>query len=189
MLLLRRPDDAAIRRFLDSQRARPFAYDGIGSTRGTPPPGYAVDHHRVALGRGFATFERASAALRCWRMFELGWVELFWPSTPIEIGATVAILARLPGLWSLNASRVVYVIDEQEPIRRFGFAYGTLPAHVERGEERFTVELGTDDRVWYDLFAFSRPHAWYARAGLRFSRAFQKRFARGSLAAMVRATG
>jgi uncharacterized protein (UPF0548 family) len=26
------------------------------------------------------------------------------------------------------------------PVRRFGFAYGTLPDHVESGEERFTVE-------------------------------------------------
>jgi len=48
----------------------------------------------------------------------------------------------------------VYVIDETVPVRRFGFAYGTLPAHVEQGEERFSVELHADGAVWYDLRAF-----------------------------------
>ena len=80
------------------------------------------------------------------------------------------------------------MIDETAPIRRFGFAYGTLPEHAERGEERFTVELQPDGSVWYDLFAFSRPSSWYLEAGLALTRSLQKRFARDSMAAMVRAT-
>ena len=55
----------------------------------------------------------------------------------------------------MNACRIVYVIDEQGSSERYGFAYGTLPDHMERGEERFTVEFDTDDQtVWYDLYAF-----------------------------------
>ncbi len=122
-------------------------------------------------------------------MFQLGWVEAFPSSAPIAPGTTVAILVRLFGGWSLNAARIVYVIDEPMPLSRFGFAYGTLTDHAERGEERFMVEWpSTDDTVWYDLLAFSRPHHPLARAAYPLSRRLQKRFARDSLNALVRAT-
>ena len=43
-------------------------------------------------------------------------------------------------------------------MKRFGFGYGTLPRHAERGEERFSVEWYREDGcVYYDVFAFSRP--------------------------------
>lgn len=49
-------------------------------------------------------------------------------------------------------------------IARFGFAYGTLPGHVESGEERFQIEWHrSDDSVWYDILAFSRPNHPLAR--------------------------
>ena len=65
---------------------------------------------------------------------------------------------RAFGTWSLSAARVVYLVEEGRPVRRFGFAYGTLPDHVETGEERFTVEWHeNDDSVWYDILAFSQP--------------------------------
>jgi uncharacterized protein (UPF0548 family) len=69
----------------------------------------------------------------------------------------VAVIARALGLWWLNACRIVYIVDESEPLRRFGFAYGTLPGHVGTGEERFLVEWDpAGDGVWYDILAFSR---------------------------------
>jgi uncharacterized protein (UPF0548 family) len=64
-------------------------------------------------------------------------VELCGSDTLIEPGQTVAVLTRVCGLWSLNACRIVYVIQED---RRFGYAYGTLPEHAESGEERFLVD-------------------------------------------------
>jgi uncharacterized protein (UPF0548 family) len=71
---------------------------------------------------------------------------------------------------------------------RYGFAYGTLPGHVEAGEERFLVEWNkSDNRVWYDIVAFSRPRHVLARLGNFQVRRMQKRFARESAAAMVRA--
>jgi uncharacterized protein (UPF0548 family) len=74
----------------------------------------------------------------------------------------VGVLARALGL-CLNACRVAYVVEEEEPVRRFAFAYGTLPEHAESGEERFQVELLEDDYVWYDILAFSRPNQLLAR--------------------------
>jgi uncharacterized protein (UPF0548 family) len=187
MFQIIRPSEPMIHTFLASQRNRDVSYAEVGSSRGTPPAGYTVDHHRVKLGVGANVFETASAALRGWRMFQLGWVELFWDSAPIEVGSDVAVLVRVFRVWSLNACRVVYLLDEPAPVRRYGFAYGTLPDHAESGEERFSIEWHRDDdSVWYDVLAFSRPHQPLARIGYPLTRRLQKRFARDSMAAMVR---
>ena len=140
---------------------------------------------------GGETFDRAVAALRAWKMFDVRWVRIFPPGAPIEAGTTVAVLARHYGLWSLNACRIVYLIEEDDGgVRRSGFAYGTLPGHAGSGEERFTVEQRRDDgSVSYDLYAFSRPNNLLARAGYPLARRLQRRFARDSLRAMVRASG
>jgi len=121
-------------------------------------------------------------------MFNLNWITLHWPSTPIRAGENVAVLARYSGVFWLNACRIVYVVEQAEPVRRFGFAYGTLEDHAESGEERFTVEWNREtDEVWYDLLAFSRPNQVLVRLGYPFARRLQKRFAADSKDAMVRA--
>jgi uncharacterized protein (UPF0548 family) len=188
MLLFSKPGDAAIRGFLDAQAALDFTYPAVGATAGTPPNGWVVDHTRVELGAGEQAFSAAKQALRQWQQFQLGWVVPCWPATPIAAGAVVGILAHTLGVWWLNASRIVYVLDDDGPIVRFGFAYGTLPGHVESGEERFLVEWRRDtDKVWYDILAFSRPRHWLAKLGRPYARRMQKRFARQSAAAMIRA--
>ena len=122
-------------------------------------------------------------------MFDLAWVTLCWPAAPIEAGQTVAVLVPLYGLWSLNACRIAYPFESADAVRQFGFAYGTLADHMESGEERFTVEWRRDDdSVWYDLFACSRPRHPLARLARPLSRALQRRFARDSLQAMLRAS-
>ena len=178
MFLLREPSDEAAARFVASQRDLPFTYAEVGATDATPPTGYNVDHNRIQLGSGEATYRSAVDALRKWRHFELGWVGIVPRGVPVEVGATVAVKARAFGTWSLNATRIVYMIAED---RRFGFAYGTLPDHVERGEERFLIEWLPDDTVWYDILAFSRPHHPLVRLSAPLARRLQKQFARDSL--------
>lgn len=118
-------------------------------------------------------------------MFKLGWVELFPVGTPIEVGATVAILVNHFRFWSLNSCRIVYTFAEE---RRYGFAYGTLEDHAEQGEERFSVEWSEeDDSVFYNILAFSKPRKWQARAMLPLTRMLQRKFALDSLAAMKQA--
>lgn len=185
MLLLHRPSTERVRRFLDMQRPLRFTYPAVGNTAGRPPADYVVDHTRVRLGTGRHLFEQAQAALAHWRHFELGWLHAAPRPVPLEAGQVVAVAARWGLVWWLNACRIVYVIDEQQPCRRFGFAYGTLPDHVESGEERFLLEWDpSDDSVWYDILAFSRPRHWLARLGYPLVRRIQKRFARDSAAAM-----
>lgn len=133
-------------------------------------------------------FVRAVAAINRWEMFNLGWIELLWPEAPVELGTTVAVLARHLGFWSLNACRIVMVIEKGGPDREYGFVYGTLPDHAERGRERFTVQWNRgSNKVFYDILAYSRPNKLLARLGYPFTRALQKRFARDSMQAILRA--
>ena len=98
----------------------------------------------------------------------------------------VLMIARVFGLWWVNACRIVYHLDGHHASRRCGFAYGTLPGHIEQGEERFMVEWDHEDNVWYDLRAFSRPRYWLVRLGYPIARRLQRRFVRQSQAAMRR---
>jgi uncharacterized protein (UPF0548 family) len=188
MLCLTRPSDAHIRQFLARQRGLPYSYPDAGASLGEPPVGYVLDHHRVRLGEGPRAFELARAALRDWAMFRVGWVEALPAEVPIEEGATVALLARSSGLWSLFACRIIRVIEEHGPFESFGFAYGTLPGHALSGEERFTVVWDrAEGSVWYDLLAISRPSRLGWRLGYPLLRRIQRRFAPASLRAMARA--
>ncbi len=186
MLLLREPSDARVRRFLDGQRSLPFSYPEVGASRDGAPPGYPINHHRGRLGAGPTTFARAVEAIRHWKMYETGWTRLCWPDVPIAEGAVVGVLGRHPGIKSLNACRIAYVFEDEGPsLKRCGFAIGTLPEHVERGEERFTVEWrASDDSVFYEVFAFARPAHPLARAARPLTRHIQRRFAVDSLRSM-----
>lgn len=186
MYLLQKPSDERIRAFVDAQARLDLTYSQIGSTQhGKLPPKYVVDENRIRLGAGLDTFNAAKRALCSWRHYEFGWIELYRPVADPEPGQTVAVLARALGLWVLNACRVVYVLEEDAPLRRFAFAYGTLPEHAESGEERFQVQWHqADDSVWYEILAFSRPNQWFSRMALPYVRHKQKQFARDSLLAM-----
>jgi uncharacterized protein (UPF0548 family) len=188
LLWFQKPSDEALRRFLAKQAVLAFSYPAVGATAATPPLDYVVDRTRIELGAGEPVFTAARAALERWVHFRLGWVESWPPHAALEPGTNVAVMARLAGVWSVNACRVVYVVDESGPICKFGFAYGTLPQHAERGEERFVIEWDrSTDGVSYDILAFSRPNHVLARMGYPLVRRFQKRFGRDSATAVFRA--
>ncbi|HEY2848114.1 MAG TPA: DUF1990 domain-containing protein [Pyrinomonadaceae bacterium] len=183
MFLLSRPDGKQIEEFLQARENDRFSYPEVGSTRkADAPSGYNVDHNRQSLSTDDETFERAKQAVRDWKMFDFPWVRLCYPDTPIEVGRTVAVVIKHFGFFSINATRIVYTIDEP---KRFGFAYGTLTEHGEIGEERFSVEISESGDVWYDLYAFSRPSSLFARLGYPLTRYLQKRFAVDSKSAML----
>ena len=190
MFFLRRPSTQRVNRFRRTVEPDTFSYAEVGATvAGDIPKDYNVDHNHICLGKGLSLFERAYAALEDWKMFDLGWVELIHPADPVAPGQTVLVLAHTFGLYSLSASRIIAMIDENDgQTRRRGFSYGTLLHHVERGEERFSVEYHReDDSVWYDLLAFSNPQHRLAILGYPLARAAQRRFATDSKAAMLRA--
>ena len=185
---LGKPSLESVRHFHAAQSAQTFSYSEVGATATSPPAGFVTDQTRIRLGEGESTFLAAKAALQQWKHFQLGWVDT-WPlETPINPGEIVAVMGQALGLWWLNSCRIIYVVDESGPISRFGFAYGTLPKHVEKGEERFLLEWDqSDNSVWYDILAFSQPNYFVARLGYPLVRRMQKRFGRDSAAAVFRA--
>jgi uncharacterized protein (UPF0548 family) len=188
VISFRKPSADSLRRIVATQSGLEFTYPSVGATKasGPAPTGYVVDHTRVELGRGSTVFDRAQKALARWEQFRLSWLQAFPDDTPLRAGETVIVLARAIGVWWTNAARIVYTIEElEESPARFGFAYGTLPGHVESGEERFLIEWDRNtDQVWFDILAFSRPRHFLTRLARRQARAMQKKFGQQSAAAM-----
>ena len=116
----------------------------------------------------------------------LGWVEVANHDSPLRVDEIIAVEAHALGLWSVNLSRILYVIDEP---KRFGYGYGTTQLHVERGEERFMIECDPSSGfVYYDLLAVSQPAHWLARLAFPYTRSQQRRFARDSHRQMQQVT-
>lgn len=191
---LRRPSPAQIDAQLADDDAR-LTYTEVGATRvlDSEPAAeigahYDVDRREVAIGRGRDVFERARDALLGWRHFDVPWLELHGANTPVEVGQRVVSVVRVLGVWLVNPCQVVYLDREEEAANRLRFAYGTLPGHAERGEERFTVSYdAVSQDVRYEIVAFSRPALPLVRIGYPYARRIQRRFARASAEALHRA--
>lgn len=192
MFLLRRPDEYVLEKFVEQQKKLDFSYTFVGAThpnkltgseKTLSPKGFIRDHNRIQLGRGEATFNKAVDTLKNWKAYALGWTNIY-PKTEPQQGETFCVLASHFGFYSLSSLRIVYVVDEP---KRFAFAIGTLPGHVEKGEERFMVEWLSDDTIHYDLLAFSKPQHPFVYLGYPVARQLQKRFARDSKKVMQRA--
>ena len=195
MLSLREPSAEDVARVLAEASDRPFSYEPQGLTRDGEPPvrGFDLDRYETTLGAGRSAFDAARRAVERWEMFRQGWAEIHPAGAPVEAGTVVAMRARAWGLWTVSPCRVVYTLDEEagegaRRTRRFGFAYGTLPGHVERGEERFLVEWRQDTGdVRFEILAVSRPAHPLVRLAYPLARRAQRRFGRGALERMRRA--
>jgi uncharacterized protein (UPF0548 family) len=187
MFLVTRPSSHAIECFVEESQALPLSYGDVGIAQ-APSAAYDVDETVVTIGHGGEAFERGKAALADWKHFDFNWVEVLPRAPSISPGTVVAVLIRHLGFWSLNGCRVVYGLGDRSHGPTFGFAYGTLTSHAERGEEIFEVSHRADtDEVVYRIRAVSQPRAVLARVGYPIVRLLQARFRRDSGAAMRRA--
>eukprot|EP01113_Clastostelium_recurvatum_P050735 TRINITY_DN967_c0_g1_i1.p1 TRINITY_DN967_c0_g1~~TRINITY_DN967_c0_g1_i1.p1 ORF type:complete len:225 (-),score=43.20 TRINITY_DN967_c0_g1_i1:71-703(-) len=203
MICIRKPSEQSVREYIWQRQDQPLTYENVRGTLAHATKdqfsadekykNFDIDQHHVVVGNGEETFQRAVAALRGWRMFELPWVTLFFPETPVEEGAVVGVLTWQMGMWVLNFCKVVYVISDTSPdgrISRYGFAYGTLEQHLERGEERFMVEYDrATNTVSFDILSFSTPQHWMTQLGYPVARYFQGKFAEEACQALKRAAG
>jgi uncharacterized protein (UPF0548 family) len=170
---LRRPDAEHLSHFLARQRTAPLTYAEVGASFDDDlPAGY--QHVRVAtdLGSGDAVWDRARAGIRAWVAHAAAGITIAPAAAPIEEGTTVAVITSVGPLHVLAACRIVRVVDEPD---RFGFAYGTLPAHPAEGEERFVVVRDADGEVRFEAVAFSRPHDLLTKLGGPIPRRIQAR--------------
>lgn len=182
MIRFREPLTADIRDFLNNNALTEFSYSDLGCTRGRNVVGFNTDRFRIELGTGDAALEKAKRAIRDWRGFATDWVRLCWPYKKIAPGAVVAVLVHHYGVYSLNAARIVYVVDEP---KKFGFAFGSLLRHILRGEMLFLVYQEPDGKVYYELTSISRPRHWLTWVFYPLGRQLQNRFSRDSLRALL----
>jgi uncharacterized protein (UPF0548 family) len=182
MVSLHLPTTSELDDFLTKEGTLLYTYQSLGASRTEEQvKGFDNDYQRVMIGSGDAAWTDAKEKMRHWQMFPADWTIILPEGAPIREGQVVAMYAKAFGLWWCNSCRVVYTIDEPG---RFGFAYGTLPGHIECGEELFLLEKDEKGHVWYTIRAFSKPRHWLARLGYPAMRYFQARFRRDSGVAM-----
>jgi len=175
------PKEESLIPWLKTRAKDHYSYDEHKATlKSEFPKGYNHDRNTCLLGVGDQAFEAAKEAINRWVMFPKPWTHIY-PNQPFVQDQEVVVLFRLFGFWWFNSSRVIYTIEEPN---RYGFAYGTLTQHVEKGEELFLVEKDVKGNIWYRLEAFSQPRAWYVKLFKPLARYHQKRFGKQSKAAM-----
>jgi uncharacterized protein (UPF0548 family) len=162
-------------------RSLPYSYAEVGATRRSLPDGYRVDRYSVDLGQGSTAFSRAAEGLRRWQAHLRAGVRVAPDNVEIEAGATVTVAVRVAFLTAVAPCRIVYVVDDAD---RFGFAYGTLAGHPERGEESFVVSRARN-RVTFDVIAFSRHAGALARLGAPIARTVQRTVTRRYLTGLA----
>lgn len=182
MIHLRFPKKATLDAFIIREQNLPFTYTTVGATlQDKTVSGFNNDDNSVLLGQGEAVFQKAVTGLFAWAMFPTHWARIKPDDATIAVGVTVVMVARVMGFWWSNTCRIVGLVQEPNHI---GFAYGTLPGHVECGEERFSIRMDEAGAVFYQIRAFSKPRHWLARLAYPIARASQRRFVRDSKAAM-----
>ncbi len=150
----------------------PVTYEPVGATAGELPAGFRHLRRSQVIGLGRERFERAAEQVMTWQVQRGAGLVVTASAARAALGVVVLSALRLGPARVVVPCKVVAVVDE--PTAK-GFAYGTLPGHAERGEERFTVTLEDDDRVVLHIVAFSRPATWWARLGAPVAARIQRR--------------
>jgi uncharacterized protein (UPF0548 family) len=155
---LRKATNDELAGLLERCRTDELTYAPVGcSLGGAAPAGLQRRNWSVPLPA--ETFGRACDAIRSWSVHRGAGLAIAVDG-PIAVGTNVAFSAPLPVGYVDGTCRIVTVVDEPD---RFGFAYGTLPLHPERGEESFLVVRDEHGNVRFDVVGVSRPAQPIAR--------------------------
>jgi uncharacterized protein (UPF0548 family) len=152
---------------------QPVTYAQAGATGSSAlPSGYRHDRRSTTVGVGNGAWAQARRGLVEWRAHEGAGMNVTAEDAPLVPGTVVIVTTRIGLLWVVAPCRIIYITDTAD---RFGFAYGTLPGHPEKGEEAFHVQRNGEGRVTFEIVAFSKPAELLARLGGPISRAIQQR--------------
>jgi uncharacterized protein (UPF0548 family) len=126
-------------------------------------------------------FDRGVEAIRTWAVHKGAGLAIA-ADGPIAVGTNVAFSAPLPIGYVDGTCRIVAIVEEPQ---RFGFAYGTLPLHPERGEESFLV-IRDESGTRFEVEGVSRPSQLLTRVIPPVSDRLQDTAVRRYLSAMER---
>jgi uncharacterized protein (UPF0548 family) len=135
MIRVRRPAEDDLGDELRRCASQPLTYAPIGVSLSDDDIGGLRRHSWHASFDGVDAFDVGKDAIRAWEIHR-GAGLVVAADGPIAEGTNVVMSAPMPIGFVDVACRIVVVIDEPD---RFGFAYGTLPMHPERGEESFVL--------------------------------------------------
>ena len=181
---LRRPTAGVLRQLLEDAGGAALTHEPVGlSGLDVAPPGFRRDQWVRRLGSGKDTFDAAVQAIQTWHVHRGAGLVVCVDGPPV-VGLVVGMGAPLSLGYVDAVCRVVAVIDEPD---RFGFAYGTLPTHPERGEESFVVLRNADGTVDFEVTAISQPRHPLARLCRPLARRLQRIATARYLDAMTRA--
>lgn len=159
-----------------------LTYEEVGATGGDLPSGYHHARLQRVVGQGRADFDRARVLLFSGEVQRRAGAEVRMSETPLREGTRVDMRVRLGPLVFRIPCLVVWADSTSDAC---GFAYGTLPGHPERGEERFELRLEPSGQVVFTIVAFSRPGRWFTRLGGPIARRFQAHMTRRYLDALA----
>ncbi|MDO9377568.1 MAG: DUF1990 domain-containing protein [Nocardioidaceae bacterium] len=162
-----------------------LTYPEVGATARDLPAGYHHVRDARVVGHGRQHFERAADALLAGEVQRRAGTRVRLSETPLREGTHVQMRLRLGPLAFDAPCRVVWA---ERTDGSCGFAYGTLPGHPERGEERFELRLGPSGDVTFTITAFSAPARWFTRLGAPAGRLVQARMTQRYLRALVAPT-
>ena len=180
---LRQPSAKFCRQALARLEGLPLSYWERGATAWSRmPQGYTHAEETVSLGFGEEVWASAKTAFRNWAFYpEAPWIQLsHYP--PLAAEQQVMVRFHALGLWWLSPCRIVYTVDDDNTC---GMAYGTLPGHVEAGEELFLLQHDpVTAEVTYTIRVMARAANPLAKLVPPFVSYMQARFRKTSFAQM-----
>ncbi|QIG40411.1 DUF1990 domain-containing protein [Microbacterium sp. 4R-513] len=160
-------------------------YSEVGATAGELPGGYHHLRRERVVGHGSEEFARAADDLLTGAVQRRAGATVWLSEVPLREGTHVRMRLRVgPLLFNIPC----VVVWTERTATSCGFAYGTLPGHPERGEERFEVQLTPAGDVIFRIVAFSAPGRWFTRLGGPVARLVQRTTTDRYLRALDQAT-
>lgn len=171
-----KPKEGVLEAMRSSRSNDALDYPHFGATQGELPVGFRHIDHEWELGRGSDCFRAVRDVMRHWRMLP-EWVHVHPSPVAEQPGSTLILQLKLMSLWWVSPVRLLINADASANARQCAIAYGTLPGHHARGEERFEANWLDDDRVVFRLRAFSRWKKVLPRIFSAAANHYQDRFA------------
>jgi uncharacterized protein (UPF0548 family) len=180
---LRRPNEQKLESVLAAQSKFAVAYAPSGLfKRAQTLWGFKETGGSVVVGHGQSVFDNATQNIKRWRVHERAGLTVTPHGAEVRESTDVILLMKLLIGYVSVSCRVVSVTQSKD---QWGFTYGTLPHHVERGEELFLVALAPGGAVTFTVRAMSRPGHFLTKVGAPVAQRIQRKATDKYLQAMV----